>query len=506
MRILFFGDNPAVFWRYQRLVALLEDRGHTVDVVFKDASPRRRRFDGWRPVARIVRLLADLARYSEPRFADAELLRARQARILESGLQRHPQEPIGKLVARRVARRLAPGDDWPFAARVIEQAARLEEAIPTSGVVDRFIRGRAPDAVLVTPGVKAPEQLEYFKSARGLGVPAGACIRSWDHLTNKGLLKWAPERVFVWNEAQRREAVELHGVPAERVVATGAQVFDEWFERQPSCSRDAFTTKVGLDPARPYVLFLGSTPFVASREVEFVHEWLTALRASHDVALRDVGVLVRPHPNRGSAALWDAVDLSAFGNAVVWPRGKKRAVDDEARAGLFDSVSYSAAVVGVNTTAMIEAAIAGRNVLTILNREFAQEGTLHFQHLLEENGGFLFVASTLPEHLEQLSHALSDDPEAARRRREFVESFVRPRGLERPATDVLADAVEELASVPVEEPARGNAGLRLLLAVEALLDSLAIAVDAPLAAVRKARRRPLAPPALRAAVRILSRT
>ena len=43
---------------------------------------------------------------------------------------------------------------------------------------------------------------------------------------------------------------------------------------------------------------------------------------------------------------------------------------------------------------MIESAILGKGVFTLLDPEFAgtQEGTLHFHYLLEENGGFLHVA------------------------------------------------------------------------------------------------------------------
>src|SRR5581483_6437361 len=153
-------------------------------------------------------------------------------------------------------------------------AARLERAIPTSPEIDRFVREHAPDVVLATPVVnRASTQVEFLKSARRLGIPAATLVASWDNLTNKGLLKWAPERVFVWNEVQRREAAELHGIPPERVTATGAQLFDTWFERRPSTAREELVRRMGLDPARPYVLFLGSSPFVTNHsedEVRFV--------------------------------------------------------------------------------------------------------------------------------------------------------------------------------------------------------------------------------------------
>ena len=54
-------------------------------------------------------------------------------------------------------------------------------------------------------------------------------VGSWDHLTTKGLIHEVPDRVLVWNEAQKQEAIALHGVPAERVLVTGAQAYDHWF-------------------------------------------------------------------------------------------------------------------------------------------------------------------------------------------------------------------------------------------------------------------------------------
>src|ERR1043166_1400557 len=51
-----------------------------------------------------------------------------------------------------------------------------------------------------------------------------------------------PDAVLVWNEVQKTEAIEMHGVPADRVLVTGAQCYDQWWNRAPSRSREAFCT------------------------------------------------------------------------------------------------------------------------------------------------------------------------------------------------------------------------------------------------------------------------
>src|SRR5262249_56446270 len=90
------------------------------------------------------------------------------------------------------------------------------------------------------------------------------------------------------------------GIPEERVRATGAGLFDEWFERRPSRTRNEFARTVGLDQGRPFVAYLcSSRPIAKHGEIEFVTDWIRALRASPDERVRDIGVLVRPHPRGG---------------------------------------------------------------------------------------------------------------------------------------------------------------------------------------------------------------
>ena len=87
-----------------------------------------------------------------------------------------------------------------------------------------------------------------------------------------------------------------------------------------------------------------------------------------------------------------------------------------------------AAVVGLNTSALVEAAIVDRPVFTILLPEFRenQEGTFHFHHLLT-------VGRRVPHVLafaRRARRAAGSAVSAARTvapNRPFVEQFIRPR-------------------------------------------------------------------------------
>src|SRR5262249_52967522 len=142
------------------------------------------------------------------------------------------------------------------------------------------------------------QQLDLLKAARVLRIPVAAAIMSWDHLSSKALLHIEPDQVIVWNDVQKREAVEMHGLRAERIVSTGAQCYDDWFTRKPERSREQFCCAMGLDPRRPFALWVHSalSPTPNPPEPVLVRRWIESLRASADPTLGTLGVLVRPHP------------------------------------------------------------------------------------------------------------------------------------------------------------------------------------------------------------------
>jgi len=316
--------------------------------------------------------------------------------------------------------------------------------MPTARYFELFLRAERVDLLLVTPLVDfGSYQTDYVKAAHHIGLPVAFLPFSWDNLTNRGLIRVPPDRVLVWNEHQRREAVDLHGVPPERVVIAGAPRFDDFFAMRPSTTREAFCASAGLDPGRPFVLYACSSAFVAPREIEFIRHWIGALRRAPDESVRRLGVLVRPHPANDEQ--WSGVGLSDLADVAIWSH--KATV--QADQGLYDSIHHAAAVVGLNTSAMIETAIVGRPVLTIAAPEFAggQQGTLHFWYLLADNGGVVTMARGFDEHVRQLAAALAGDASAGERSRPFVESFARPRGLDRPAAPIMVDEIERVGAI-----------------------------------------------------------
>jgi hypothetical protein len=169
------------------------------------------------------------------------------------------------------------------------------------------------------------------------------------------------------------------------------------------------------------------------------------------------------------------VDLSAeFEQVAFWPKTGVNPIGGTARSDYFDSMYHAGAVVGVNTSAMIESGIVGRPVYTINAEEFAttQEGTLHFQHLKNVEGGLVQQAANLDRHVADLANLLTGDGSERYRARGFIQAFIRPHGLDVAATPRVVDEIERFGAgsrLKPESPSVAALTARLALVPAAVL-------------------------------------
>ncbi len=477
MKILFSMRHPGALRNFASTLRELAQRGHQIHLAFMMQDKlgdgrmlweltndyanitagelgKKTPWRFWLGLARSVRTVADYVRYETPEYRDADALRDRAATRIPAFVRTLLHLPLVHS---------------PAGLNVVSKVLHtVERAIPIDNWIEALIKAQAPDVVLVTPLVDiGSDQVEYVKAARALGIHSALCVHSWDNLTNKGLIRVLPERVFVWNDAQKREAITMHGMPPDHVVATGATVYDQWFAKTPTTTRAGFCAKTGLDPAKPFFLYLCSSQFIAPDESEFIAKWIHAVRTAPDPRVRDAGILIRPHPE--NVQPWQRFDFGEgeLRNVALWPRGGANPIDRATKDDYFDSMYHSVAAVGINTSAQIESGIVGRPVFSVRVPEYqgTQEGTLHFHLLLKEGGGLLTMAATLDEHAAQLTRALDRTGEDRQRLRGFIQAFVRPHGLEIEATPLLADAIVELAASPQPAPERTSVGLYIVRGV-----------------------------------------
>ena len=258
-----------------------------------------------------------------------------------------------------------------------------------------------------------------MKAARARGIPVWMLLFSWDNLSTKGALHGG---------TRPDVRVERAAAPGSRGAARLSPPIASWWPARrgstsssrstPRVPREAFFAPLGLDPARPTLLYLCSSRFIAARELAFIRSWLAALRASPG-PLAECNVIVRPHPDvvlvddeepsRGRHLAGDAAG-DRLGAASVRRPG---------RPGLEDDLRHAAGVLRVPAPRACRrraehqrrarSGIVGRPVYTVLSTGAAADGqanTVHFNYLLREHGGFVHYAADLASHMAQLADSL----------------------------------------------------------------------------------------------------
>ncbi len=450
MRVLFNLGEPEQIRLFRPVLRELVARGHSLQVAFTDpdkgdlpaataalralgavveATPLRRD-DPAGAWFRAVRGAMDYVRLLHPRFRSARVLRARIAGQFPRWAQ-----PVGALAS-------LPA---PAVAGLLCVLGWLEHRAGSHPAIAARIAAARPGLVVVAPLVTpAAPQADVLATCHAMGIPCAAAVASWDNLTNKGLIHGDPDAVLVWNAQQQHEAVHLHGVPEGRVLAVGAPVLDAWLDRHVTRSSAEIGMAFGLDAGRPYLLYVCSSHhIVADKEPDFVRSWITALRSSASPAVRAVQVVVRPHPD--NMEHWYTGALAGMADVQVWPEACLRQ-DEPGEQLYFDVVSRSRAIVGINTTAMLEGSLTGRPVFTVAAPEFSRtQGALpHFEHLT--GAGFVSLAATMAEHVAQLALVCATPDTCSGGPNPAALAFVRFGA--GPATTTFVDTLERLAAQP----------------------------------------------------------
>lgn len=450
MKIAFVLSQGKHYFYYDHVVRQLQAHGHEVrivcpanfsedgnksgralikllneepDVVFEDALQTRHKNPYWVALLRNFRDYATFVRSEHPTPHLASIWIGKE--LSTKMLQRLEFPVIRSFIRSRIARSLF---------------AILESRIPPDKKIVNWLKSFQPQIIFASPYVFREDfEVEYTKAAQSLKIPVIASLLSWDNLTSKGTYHVKPDQLFVWNQSLVEEAVQIHDFEPRQVFVTGAPVYDPWFDLSPSMDRVSFCAHIGLDPSKPYVLYLCSSKSISEREAELIQMLIShfeEVEENHRPAL-----VVRPHPFK---------DMDADGLENDWvkifPKGGQRPDTDEVRSTYYDSLYHSAAVIGVNTTGFLESAILDKPCLTLVNSitSAGQEMRAHFKHLMD--AGYIEVAKDFPELVNRTMQIVSGADARKENRVKFVHDFIRPHGLNVPASNVMMGAILAVAN------------------------------------------------------------
>jgi hypothetical protein len=448
MRVLYATRSAGHFCYVAPTVMPLSAAGHRVDMLFDRRLAKG--FEGPGELGRLCRAEGQSANCMIRRSLPSRYLVEASRNLLtySAYLSRTDQSDYYRrrweqyLIAPIRALLPLPGVRSRVARASVQRALRRfeERTAPDPRILDH-VRALAPDVLVASPlNYWQSEEVEYVKAAKALGIPTALHVFSWDNLTTKALLYVVPDLVLVWNERQVREAMDIHAVPRERILITGAPHFDELFEPvRPPLSRKDFCAKAELDPDRPYLVYLGSSSFVASDETWLVREIAASLAQHNNPEVRAMQILLRPHP--AHSHIYEAMEDDRL---RVWPKGGGKLASESFMPDFRDTLEHAVAAFGINTSGLFNAVIVDRPCLTVLAPRYreTQAEAAHFQHLLEAD--VLETCGSAAELADRLERIGDGEDLKAGQRRSFVEGWIRPRGIKHPAGEWVARAIELL--------------------------------------------------------------
>jgi hypothetical protein len=397
-----------------------------------------------------------------PGGLEARLLALVQAAYIDSGVTEsvkiRREEAIAKKTIRWIrAKRLIASAIAPSIVRKESRYAFMDRVV-SHPWAERLFDGYRPSLLVASsPGLTFSE-MPLLRTAVRRRVRSMAIDPSWDNFTNKLLPTRRVDRLIVWNELMKEQAISLHGYAPDDVRIAGAPQWDLYFKDGTLLPRDAFFRAIGADPARRLIT-LSTTP----RELYPHHDHvLRVLIRAMDAGVWDAPaqLLVRLHPRDDRAAYAEfegvphVIIEKPFRPTVTSGDGLSIDITAENQRHLANTMRHSDVVVNVASTLAIEAAIFDTPVVNVsfdgeTPSEWVRSARRYYRFTHYANitrHGAVRVAETPPQLVDEIGRYLAD-PSRDRegRRRVVLEQcqFLDGRAAERVASFV----VDELADV-----------------------------------------------------------
>ncbi len=136
--------------------------------------------------------------------------------------------------------------------------------------------------------------LDHFviDEAKRRNIPVFCIILSWDNLYSRGPLCRRPDYMMVWSEEMRRQALDIHSFPVEKIAITGALQF-KFYDHIPSIEEvNAVKSNLGIAFDQEYIAYVCG----ARTSLYDVEDVLVMKSTIEKSRFSNCKIIVRPHP------------------------------------------------------------------------------------------------------------------------------------------------------------------------------------------------------------------
>jgi hypothetical protein len=227
-------------------------------------------------------------------------------------------------------------------------------------------------------GSEHESALTWWAKQRGISVVH--MIGNWDTFTSKGYPGAPVNTCLVWGEVMHDDAVEMHDIPELAIEEIGCLRYDRLKDTLIE-SREAFFSRIGLDPNRRTIMYAG--PLSADQ----YYEMLAAFEELNDEG-NGLQMIFRVYPHKyfmhtpyakpliNYARSLPGVHVS-LGDPDYRIGRRNEAVPNIEQFELWHSLAYSDVVVNYFSTIALEACFFDKPVISLAYRPMKEYGWIH---------------------------------------------------------------------------------------------------------------------------------
>lgn len=126
----------------------------------------------------------------------------------------------------------------------------------TTRKYDELFARLQPDLVFNGSHIHGPAGELPLRVARRLGIPTAGFIFSWDNLTSRSRIMVPYDYWLVWHEKMKHQLLSIYPlIQGSNVFVTGTPQMDFHFKPELVMPREQLARRIGIDPARPFILY-----------------------------------------------------------------------------------------------------------------------------------------------------------------------------------------------------------------------------------------------------------
>ncbi len=98
------------------------------------------------------------------------------------------------------------------------------------------------------------QETQLVREARKRGIKTLGFVNSWDKMTARGTIRLLPDRLIVFNQLVKDEAIHYADMPENRIMISGIPQYD-WHINYHPLARPEFFQKKGLNPTKKLIVY-----------------------------------------------------------------------------------------------------------------------------------------------------------------------------------------------------------------------------------------------------------